>query len=162
MFTSKTNCWASQNLNRPLSMADWITRRNILQLEVLWLEELCHLQYVSSSKFLTYGKALWSMILIKLFLSKTSKTWSQKVKSKVYFDFFSRFFCGVGFKARQTNGSDLLSIHSATHLQLLIGSFSFDKLPLSALPSGTMSWPIEYEFILSSTNKLLFSIGLLQ
>jgi len=47
--------------------------------------------------------------------------------------------CGVGFKARQTNGSDLLSIHLAIPLQLLTGSFSFDELPLSALPYGTMS-----------------------
>ena len=76
--------------------------------------------------------------------------------------FLANFFCGVGFKARQTNGSDLLSIHSATPLQSLIGSFSFDELPLSALPYGTMSWPIESEFILSSTNIMSFSIGLLQ
>ena len=100
------------------------------------------------------------MILIKLFLSRISKIRSQKVKSKVYFDILSQFFCGVGFKARQTNGSDLLSIHSATPLQLLIGSFSFDELPLSALPYGTMSWPIESEFILSLINIMLILIGL--
>jgi hypothetical protein len=80
----------------------------------------------------------------------------------VYFDFFSRFFYGVGFKARQTNGSDLLSIHSATPLQLLIGSFGFNEVPPSALPYGAMCWPIESEFILSSTNIMSFSIGLLQ
>jgi hypothetical protein len=51
-----------------------------------------------------------------------------KVKSKVYFDFLSRFFCGVGFKFRQMKGSDLTSTHSTTPLQLLMGSFTFDKL----------------------------------
>jgi hypothetical protein len=76
--------------------------------------------------------------------------------------FFSRFFCGVGFKARQMNGSDLTSIHSATPLQLFMGSFNFDEVSPSALPYGTLCWSIESEFILTSTNKLLFLIGLLQ
>jgi hypothetical protein len=43
-----------------------------------------------------------------------------------------------------------------------MGSFSFDEVSPSALPYGTMCWPIESEFILSLINKLLFSIGLLQ
>jgi hypothetical protein len=43
-----------------------------------------------------------------------------------------------------------------------MGSFSFDEVSPSALPYGTMCWLIEYEFILSLTNKLLFSIGLQQ
>jgi len=77
----------------------------------------------------------------------------------VYFDFLSRLFCGVGFKARQTNGSDLPSIHLATLVQL---RFTFDKLPLSALPYGTICWLIGSEFTLSLTNKMLFLIGLLQ
>jgi len=80
----------------------------------------------------------------------------------VYFDFFSRFFCGVSFKARQTNGLDLISIHSATPLQLLLGSFCLDKLALSALPYGIICWSIESEFVLSLTNKMPFSISLLQ
>ena len=80
----------------------------------------------------------------------------------MYFDFFSRFFCGVSFKGRQTNGSVLLSIHLATPLQLLLKKFSFDELPLSALPYGTMCWSIESEFILSSTSKVPSSIGLLK
>ena len=155
-------CSALENLNRPLSMTDWITQQNTLQWEVLWSKELCHLQYVSSSKFWIDGKALWSMIPIKLFLSKISNTWSQKVKSKVYFDFLSWFFCGVGFKARQMNGLDLTSIQLATLLQWLLRSFTFHKLPLSALLYKIMCWPIESEFTLSWTNKLLFSIDLLQ
>jgi hypothetical protein len=60
------------------------------------------------------------------------------------------------------NGLVLLSIHLATPLQLLLESLSFDKLALSVLPYGTMCWPIEYEFVLSSTNIMPFSIGLLQ
>jgi hypothetical protein len=43
-----------------------------------------------------------------------------------------------------------------------MGSFNFDKVSPSALPYGTMCWPIESEFILSLINKLPFSIGLLQ
>jgi hypothetical protein len=60
------------------------------------------------------------------------------------------------------NGSDLTSIHLATPLQILFGSLNFDKLALSALPYETMCWLIESEFILSSTNKMPFSISLLQ
>ena len=56
----------------------------------------------------------------------------------------------------------MISIHSATPLQLLLGSFGFDELPLSALPYGTMCWSIESEFILSSTSKVPSSIGLLK
>jgi hypothetical protein len=41
-----------------------------------------------------------------------------------------------------------------------MGSFSFDELLPSVLPYGTMCWLIESKFILSPTNKLLFSIGL--
>jgi hypothetical protein len=59
-------------------------------------------------------------------------------------------------------GSDLLSIHSATALQLLCEGLSFDKLELSTLPYGRMCWPIEFEFILLLTNKLSLLIGLLQ
>ena len=98
----------------------------------------------------------------KIILEQDIKDMICGVKSNVYFDFFSRFFCGVDFKARQTKGSDLTSIHSATPLQLLLGSFCFDKLALSALPYGTMCWPMESKFVLSSTNKMSFSIGLLQ
>jgi hypothetical protein len=60
------------------------------------------------------------------------------------------------------NGSDLTSTHSTTPLQLLLASFSFDKLAPSALPYGIMCWPIESEFVLSSTNKMSFSIDILQ
>jgi hypothetical protein len=42
-----------------------------------------------------------------------------------------------------------------------MGSFNFDELLTSVLPYDIMCWPIESEFILSPTNKLLFSIGLL-
>jgi hypothetical protein len=41
-------------------------------------------------------------------------------------------------------------------------SFTLDELLPSALPYGTMCWPIESEFILSLTNIVPFSIGLLQ
>jgi hypothetical protein len=46
--------------------------------------------------------------------------------------------------------------------KLLMGSFNFDEVSPSTLPYGTMCWPIESEFTLSLTNKLLFLIGLLQ
>jgi hypothetical protein len=59
-------------------------------------------------------------------------------------------------------GSDLLSIHSATALQLLFEGLSFNKLELSALPYDRMCWPIESKFFLLLTNKLPLSIGLLQ
>jgi hypothetical protein len=79
---------------------------------VLWSNELCHLRYARFSEFSDYGMTWWSMNLMKLFSSKISNKQLHKVKSKVYFIFSSRCFCGEGFKAKQTNGSDF-SIHLA-------------------------------------------------
>lgn len=58
--------------------------------------------------------------------------------------------------------SDLTSIHSVTPLQTLLEIFSFNKLAPSVLPYSIMCWPIESEFILSSSNIMLFLIGILQ
>jgi hypothetical protein len=70
----------------------------------------------------------------KIILQQNIKDKITKIKVNGVLDFFSRLSCGISFKARQTIGSDLTSIHLATPLHLY---FLPNVLELMIKPTST-------------------------
>jgi hypothetical protein len=87
----------------------------------------------------------------KIILWQDIKKLSHKVKSKVYFILSNRCFCGEGFKAKRTNGSDFSSTHSAIPFFALLMP---DALKLIIVLASDFTMALGFCFLLLSPEYL--------